>query len=146
MVKKKNILFICKHNIFRSRVGEEFFKKFNKNKKYRVDSAGIIKWNKRDLNTNEGYLAEKNVMKEIGVNFKVKSKSLSSSLLKKTDIVIIVADDVYPSLFKNTAFDGKVIAWKIPDIKSKDKNKEEIAHRTVKLIENKVRKFVKKLK
>jgi len=46
MVKKINILFICKHNLFRSQVAENFFNKLNKNKKYKSDSAGIIKWDK----------------------------------------------------------------------------------------------------
>ena len=142
----KNILFICKHNIFRSRTAEEFFKKYNKNKKYNSDSAGIIKWDIKDLKNNIGYETEKKAVKNFGINLRAKSKGLSSSLLKKTDILIIVADDVPISIFSDTSFWGKIIVWKISDVKAIDKNKKEIALKTIEYIEDKVKNFVKNLK
>ncbi|MBU1252642.1 MAG: hypothetical protein KJ905_03620 [Nanoarchaeota archaeon] len=142
----KNILFVCKHNIFRSRAAEEFFKKFNKNKKYRARSAGMMKWHKRDLDKDRGYAAEKKVAKEFGINLKVESKSLDSAVLKKTDIIVITADDVPASMFKENLFKMKLIVWKIRDVKVGDKNKEEIARKILRDIEIKVGKFVRDLK
>ena len=37
-----NILFICRYNRFRSVIAEGFFKKYNKNKKHKAKSAGLI--------------------------------------------------------------------------------------------------------
>jgi len=144
---KKRVLFICKHNLFRSQVAESFFKKMNENKKYIGDGAGIIKWNKKDLVGDKAYEMEKKVTRKLGVKIGRKSKPLSSSLLKKTDIVVIVADDVHPSIFKDEkSFKGKIILWKTTDVKAHHKNKEKVAMKTIKFIENKVKRLVKELK
>ena len=144
---KKRILFICKHNLFRSQVAESFFKKMNKNKKYIGDGAGIIKWDKKDLIGDKTYEIEKRVAKKFGVELGKKSKPLSSNLLKKTNILIIVADDVPDSIFREEEiFRGKVIVWKTKDVKAHHKNKEKIATETIKFIENKVKVLVKELK
>jgi protein-tyrosine-phosphatase len=145
MVKK--ILFVCKHNILRSRVAEIFFKKFNKSKKYKAESAGLIKWDKRHLVGDKGYEAEKIALRKLNLDFKPNSKGLSSSILKRIDILVIVADDVPPSIFRDEkAFDGKVVVWKIRDVKNKDKDKKKVAEDIIRHIEKKVREFVKELK
>jgi len=36
------ILFVCKHNRFRSKVAEAFFNKLKKNKKIKAESAGLV--------------------------------------------------------------------------------------------------------
>lgn len=142
----KKILFVCKHNIFRSRVAEMFFNKLNHNKNYNASSAGLIRWKKRDLKGVEGFLAEKKVAKKHGLSLKVKSKSINSSILKKTDILIIVANDVPASIFKKErSFNGKLIVWSIKDVKQKDKNKELVAEKTINFIENKVKNLVDNL-
>lgn len=144
---KKRILFVCKHNLFRSQFAEILFNKLNKNKKYTADSAGLIKWDKKDLAKDTAYKAERKVSKEKGIKLKKDSKGLNSSLLRLTDILIIVADDVPPSIFKkDKSFNGKIIVWKIKDVKSKDKRKEKIALNSVKFIEKKVKELVKRLK
>ena len=147
-MKKKRILFVCKHNLFRSQVAKIFFNRLNKNKKYVVDSAGLIKFNKKDLKGDDDvtYKIEKKILKEQGINLKGNSKGLSGSMLKRTDILIIVADDVPPSIFKKTGyFKGKIIIWKAKDTKPKDKRNEKIALNSVKFIEKKVKELVKKL-
>ena len=145
MVKK--ILFVCKHNLFRSQVARTLFNKYNKNKRYVADGAGVIKWDKKDLGVNAGFRAEKKACKEKGIILRGNSKGLSSTLLNATDILIIVADNVHPSIFKNDrSFNGKLFVWKIPDVKDNDRNKEKIAHKTIKFIDKKVKKFVGKLK
>ena len=146
MVMKKRILFICKHNIFRSQVAESLFKRINRNKKYFGDGAGIIKWDTKDLG-DESYKAEQRVAKRFGLKLGRKSKPMSSSLLKSTDILVIVADDVPSSIFKEEkSFKGKIIVWKTMDVKSHHKNKEKIATETIKFVEKKVKELVRKLK
>ena len=147
MVMKKRILFICKHNLFRSQVAESFFKKMNKNKEYIEDGAGIIKWNKKDLVGDKTYEIEKRVAKRFGIKLGKKSKPLSSSLLKSTNILVIVADDVPGSIFRDEKiFRGKVIVWKTKDVKAHHKDKEKVATETIKFIENKVKGLVRELK
>ena len=63
-MNKKKILFVCKHNVFRSRTAEVLFNKYNKNKKYSANSAGLIKYEKKDLIGDKGYHAEKDAWKE----------------------------------------------------------------------------------
>ncbi|MBU2615912.1 MAG: hypothetical protein KKC19_02305 [Nanoarchaeota archaeon] len=142
----KRILFVCKHNIFRSRVAEELFKKLIRKKNYKARSAGVIRWDKRDLRKDGSFEAEKRVAKKKGIKLSVKSRGLSSSLLKDTDIVVIVADDVSFEIFKDKSFGGKLISWKIPDVKDEDKNKEKAALEIILLIEEKIKKFVRRLR
>ncbi|MBM3232075.1 hypothetical protein FJZ21_01720 [Candidatus Pacearchaeota archaeon] len=143
----KRILFICKHNLFRSRVAEIFFNKLNENKEYQSSSAGIIRYYKRDLKNDSGYEAEKNIARRLfNIKLKVKSKSITSKILRKTNILIIVADDVPVEIFETEkSFSGKIIVWKIPDVKKKDKNKEIVARNTIKFIEKKIKDLVNNL-
>ena len=143
---KKRILFVCKHNLFRSQVAESFFNELNKNKKYIADSAGLIKWDKKDSKGDTSYKAEKKATEKKGIILNRNSKGLGSSMLKHTDILVIVADDVPVSIFKKADyFKGKIIVWKTRDVRENDKDKEKIAFRSVKFIEKKVKKFVKQL-
>ena len=146
-MKKKKILFVCKHNLFRSQVGEKFFNKLNKNKNYVAESAGVIKWNPKDLKGDKAYAAEKKVAAEKGIKMEKNSQGLSSSLLKSTDILVIVADDVSPEIFRtDKAFNGKIKIWKTKDVKARYRDKEKVASNTVNFIEKKVRNLVKTLK
>jgi protein-tyrosine-phosphatase len=109
MVKK--ILFICKHNRFRSKVAEAYFKKINKNKTYCASSAGIIK-HSAPFDKNQF-----NVAKSMGIIMKGPSRNLSEKLLEEQDIIINVADDVPEVLFNNKSYiKGEVYNWKIPDV------------------------------
>ena len=102
--KIKRVLFVCKHNRFRSKVAEAFFKKYNKKPGVKAESAAI----------KPDYIpVSKNVvkaLKEIGIN-KVnrKPRKLNSKILNKADLVVVVADDV------NRKFSKKIIVWKIKD-------------------------------
>ncbi|MBI2045135.1 hypothetical protein HYT23_03690 [Candidatus Pacearchaeota archaeon] len=111
MKKKKNILFICKYNRFRSRVAEAYFNKINKNKLINVKSAGIIK----------GFLpldkAQVRTAKSYGIFIKGKPKSVSSKMLSETDEIIIVANDVPKGIFKfKNRYIQKIHVWKVPDV------------------------------
>lgn len=142
----KNILFICRHNVFRSKAAEGFFKKYNKNKKYRAGSAGLFKWDKASLGKNKGYKAEKKVIKDFGIKLGGKSRGVNHSLLKRTDIIVIVSDDIPHIVFtKEDHYNGKVVVWKIKDVKKKTKDKGKTALQAIKEIEKKVKKFVREL-
>ncbi len=105
---KKRILFVCKYNRFRSRVAAEYFRKINKNKKFEVSSAGLIKG--EPINP----VSEK-IARGFGLNIHGKTRGLSSELLKKQDLVVIVADDVPPSVLKDHC--RKIIVLKVKDTK-----------------------------
>jgi len=130
-----NILFICKHNRFRSKVGEVFFNKYNRHSEYKAKSAGVA------LDPLYHYVA-KNVilaLKEKNAMVKSeKSQAINEHLLKWADKIIIVADNVDPCIFK-----GKdVEKWKIEDCSQEDLS--EIRKR-VGIIEKKVKDLVKKI-
>lgn len=111
------ILFICKYNRFRSRIAEAYFNKINKNKDIETSSGGVIR----------GFLPldelEVRVAKEFGLNIKGKPKNISMEQLKKSDKIIIVADDVPAILFDYALYKNKVETWKINDNTSNDKEK-----------------------
>ena len=101
----KNILFICKYNRFRSKIAEYLFNKFNRNKNYKAKSAGLVKGSPLNY-------FQKRVCKKIGIILKDPTTGLSSKLLKWQDILIIVADDVPPSIFRESRISGKkLIVW-----------------------------------
>ena len=124
---KINILFVCKYNVFRSRIAEAYFNKINKNKFIKAKSAGII----------ASGLASENqriALKQFGLNLDGKPRGLNVKLLKWQNIIIIVADDIPPIIFnKNKKYGKKIIVWKIKDVK-----KGEKISRTIRQIMEKV--------
>jgi len=131
------ILFVCKYNRFRSKVAEAYFKKVNRNKNIKIESAGIIKGNPISK-------FEKSISKEFGINIGGTPRTLSSKLLSKTDIIIIVADDVQKEIFRyNGKYIQKVLVWKIKD-NLNDKSKE--VEKIIKQIMKKVDDFVIEVK
>ncbi len=134
-MKKKvpRILFVCKYNRFRSVFAEAFFKKFNKNKKIKVRSAGIIQGN--PLSPEIIALGKKH-----NLVLKRGPRGLTSKLIKWQNLTIIVADDVPATIFdKNKEYGKKTIVWKIPDWK-KDNLKE--ANAIADSIEKKVKELI----
>ena len=129
-----NILFVCKYNRFRSLVAEAYFKKINKNKKIKVSSAGIIRGNpvsKLSLRTS----------KELGIKINKKPKGISSKLLSRQDLIVIVADDVPKRIFKfaDKGYITRTVVWKIADVKGKDRtniNKKKIIKEIIKRVDN----------
>ena len=76
-MNKVNILFICKHNRFRSKVAEAFFKKYNKNSKYEGYSAGLIP-GPYPLDKEQTKVAKK-----FGIKLTGKPKPITTNLLRK---------------------------------------------------------------
>ncbi len=132
---KMRVLFICKHNRFRSKVAEALFKRYNKNKAIREESAGT------HLDKKRPYVAKnvKKALKSFGVK-KVNSRprKITKLILARADLIVNVASDVR---FKAK---GKVIEnWKISDTSSHDY--PGILKRVSK-IDEKVRALVRKLR
>ena len=130
------ILFVCKYNRFRSRVADAYFKKINKNNKIKSSSAGIIIGNGAPLDNLQLMTAKKN-----GFNINGRLTSVSEQLLKKQDLVVIVADDVPICLFDGFSekmFKFKVIRLPIVDTASRSKN---VLDKKVKSIMKSVDKF-----
>jgi len=134
--KVKNILFVCKHNRFRSKVAEAFFNKFNKNKSYVASSAGLIPggYPLDDLQVK--------VAKEFGIKFKGKPQAITTDLLRWMNLMIIVADNVPREIFKNKKYGREELVW---NIKDDDGSGAEETYKVIKKIENKVKYFVRTL-
>ena len=134
---KKRILFVCKHNRFRSKVAEAFFNKFNKNKEYSASSAGLIP-GVYPLDVEQVRIA-----KEFKINLKGKPKPITTDLLKKIGTMIIVADNVPAKIFKNKYYGWKEYVWRIHDSFN---NKANETREIISKIRKRVIRFVENLK
>jgi protein-tyrosine-phosphatase len=113
------ILFICKHNVFRSRVAEEYFNKINQNKGVTVMSRGLVMGGSSDSE-------QRSVARELlGVNIAKRGPlPLKKDELEETDKIIVVADDI-PRVFFDyqiMTIQPKVEIWKIHDEQLKRKS------------------------
>ena len=114
-MKTKNILFVCKNNRFRSKIAKSYFEKINKNKNIKVSSAGVFAGSPITKKI-------KKIIKKVGLDITGKTRSMSTNLLKKQDLIIIVADDVPKSLFNNKPV-KKIKKFKIKDNYDLDEKK-----------------------
>jgi protein-tyrosine-phosphatase len=95
------ILTICKFNRFRSKIAQHLLKE--KYPQHTVISAGLIKGRPLDSNLISFYT-------ENGITFTKKRSALSEKLIKDSDILIIVANDVPKDIFlSGRVFIGKMI-------------------------------------
>jgi protein-tyrosine-phosphatase len=103
------ILFVCKHNRFRSKVAECIFGELNKNSKNSAESAGIL------LDPVRPYIADSvvKVMKEKGYSIEGKPEQFNKKMLKAFGMLIIVANNIEEELFSD--FKGRVMRWNIFD-------------------------------
>ena len=130
---KKNILFVCKWNRFRSKIAEALFNKYNRNPNYKAKSAGLIK--------GSPIKPVSPVIKEFGIKIKGPTMGISTKLLKWHNVMIIVADDVPKHLFKdNKKFGKKLIVWEIPDAKTDD---DREIRKIVKRIKRRIKNWLK---
>ncbi len=136
MKKKREVLFVCKYNRFRSKIAEAYFKQINKNRLMKARSSGIIEMN-NPLSFGE---KERNryLKKKHGIRFKIKSQGVSAKLLEKADKIIIVAGDVAKDIFNHHQWRNKVEVWKVKDESSANK-------KNIDLIVNQIKKKVKEL-
>ena len=141
-----NILFVCKHNVFRSKMAEAYFKKINKNKKIKIASAGIIKPDILNRTQKNIIKFQRKTARGFGIEIKDNANQMSLSLLKKQDLIIVVADNIPEKMFKDfyTKPTLKIVKWKIPDAKG-DKNDVFLIKEDIKRIIKKVDSLVKQL-
>ncbi len=132
-----NILFVCKHNLFRSVVAEAYFNKINRNSEIKATSAGIIPGIGDKRSTNQ-----EKAITERGLKLKSKPSGLSVSLLKKQDLIIVVADDIPLALFNNKNYIRQVTCWGIKDVLDNDWEK---SRQTITKIMTKVEELAKQL-
>ncbi len=132
------ILFICKHNRFRSKVGEAIFNSLNKNKKIVAESSGIL------IDEMHLYVSESviKIMKAKGYVVGGVPRRVDVKKINDYNMIIIVANNVQPEFFKNS-YSGKIIWWKIKDCDEKD---IDGIRKRVDNIKKRVRKLVDELK
>jgi len=143
-----NLLFVCKHNVFRSKIAEAYFNKINRNKNITASSAGIIKADILSKDEKELIKFQRKTAKEFEISVENGSQSLSISLLKEQDMIVIVADDVPLEIFNSKFYmkgNLKVVVWKIMDAKG-EKNDKLIIKKSIKEIIKKVDNLARKLK
>lgn len=109
------ILFLCKHNRFRSKVAEAIFNKLNNNKNINASSAGLILDELRPyVSLNVVNLLNKRGYSVLGFPCQITSKKINNH-----DLLVIVADNVDKRFFSDS-FKGKIIQWKIKDCSEDD--------------------------
>ncbi len=147
MTKQTNILFICKHNFFRSRVAKAYFNKINKNKNIKARGAGFINADKLVKKQKEIVAFQRKTAKKFGINIKGSRRMLTSSLIKKQDYIIIVANDIPKIMFNDKFYlkpTLKIIKWNIKDVE-KGKSYSELVKKDIKVIMKKVDQLNKQL-
>ena len=138
-----NILFVCRHNRFRSKVAEAVFRHNYKGAEVKTKSAGLA------VDIMHPYIARNVVLalKEKGISVRDDgAKRIDSFILKWADKIIIVADNVSPNMFKDKELiDGKqIIQWDISDtsesdfegIKKRINKIEKLTLDLIKMVEN----------
>lgn len=135
-----NLLFVCKHNRFRSKVAEALFRYHYKGDKIATKSAGLA------IDVMHPYVS-RNVLSFLrgkGISLRDEgAKKLDDFVLKWADKIVIVADNVSPDMFRGAEFiRGKpIIFWNIQDVSESDvpgikKRINEIEKRVLELIES----------
>lgn len=143
-MNKLKIHFVCRANIYRSRLAEGYFKKLTGDK-YEVSSSGVERW-RHPFNYKDKWA--KSLAEEHHIKLSSKSNQTTSSLLEKQDIVIFVRQDVYDLARKNYKFNkDKSIVWDIRDRRDYPllTKRKVRRYETWKAIENSVNKLVKSL-
>lgn len=108
-----NILFVCKHNRFRSKVAEAIFNSLV-NGKARAESRGLF------LDEIRPYVEESviNVMKDKGYEISGKPKQLGFQEMKNFDVLAVISNGIEKEFFDN--FKKKILIWNISDTDAKD--------------------------
>ena len=139
MKKITKILFVCKHNRFRSRVAEAYFNKIKPRKNIVTRGGGLI------VGTYPLDKTELIATRKLGLDIDGKPQALTMEKIIWADLTIIVADDIPSFLFDHyrANYKKKIIIWKIKDIKPSQGVKD--AEVIIKQIMSKVDRFVKSL-
>jgi protein-tyrosine-phosphatase len=111
-MKKLHIHFVCRANIYRSRLAEGYFKKLTGDK-YIVSSSGIERW-RHPFNYKDRWANM--LAKEHGFELSPKSIQSSSEIYSKQDVLVFARQDVYDGACHKYHFDKKkAVVWDIKD-------------------------------
>lgn len=111
-MKKLRIHFVCRANIYRSRLAEAYFKKLTGDK-YIVSSSGIERW-RNPLKFKDKWATM--LAKKHNLVLSEKSRQSSSHLFTEQDLLIFARQDVYDGACHKYHFDKKkAIIWDIRD-------------------------------
>jgi len=137
-----NILFLCKANLFRSRMSHVFFERYNTNESHNVDSAALV----YDFKTPHRLVVK--VMKEIDLDISNKiPKKVNQELIDWADLIVLMFPDLEEPL-NNFEIDNKEIEiWDVEDI-TVDHNEDAHLTKFIQsriIIEKKVKEFVENL-
>lgn len=130
-----NILFICVHNRFRSKVAEALFKKYNKNPKIQIKSAGVF------LDPLRPYIATpvKQALQEKAAPItNEQAVQCEEHLIDWADKIILVASNINPEIFPKE----KLEIWKINDASEHDLASIK---KIIDQIDEKVKSLIKKM-
>ena len=137
-----NILFLCKANLFRSRMAHEFFEMYNKNNNHIVDSAALI----YDFKTPHKLVI--NAMKEINVDISNKNpKKVNQDLIDWADLIVLMFPDLEEPLKKFEVADKIIEIWEIEDIVTSSNDDDRLSEfiKSRIIIEKKVKDFIQNL-
>lgn len=102
-----NILFVSKYNNIRSKLAEAYFNKHNKLKQLHAQSAGLFRGHPTPAEIME-------VARGHRLSLKTSQAAMSTYVLEKHDLVVLVADDVPTSIFrKDNPYINAFVLWKI---------------------------------
>ena len=131
------ILFVCRGNIGRSQIAEEFFRKYSK---HHVSSAGT-KADKNGKKVKDIPLAKDTIQaaKENDISIAEKDiKQLTEKMVKDADKIIVMAEkETFPKFLLNNK---KVIIWEVDDPKRKSKDETKVIAKHIKKL---VKNFIK---
>lgn len=109
-----NILFVSKYNTVRSKLAEAYFNKHNKLKQLHAQSAGLFRGAPTAASVMEAARLHR-------LSLKTSQSAMSTYLLEKHDLVILVADDVPTSIFrKDNPYVKAFVWWKVPAPNERD--------------------------
>jgi len=115
------IIFICKYNVFRSKIADAYFKKINKNKNITSICRGFIMGGLLDK-------TQEKIEKKFGLKTERKQNPVNLKELIKADKIIIVGEDIPKIMFNYQLFPlkKKVEIWEIKDEQKQNPKKVEM--------------------
>jgi protein-tyrosine-phosphatase len=129
------ILFLCNKNRFRSKIASTVFNSLNKKRELYAEDAGVLLDSyKPEIDDNV-----REIMKQKGYYISGRPGQFSKNLLKKFEMLIIVANSIEESLLSE--FHGRKFIWNIMncdacDVSEIKKIVEEIENKVKELIRN----------
>lgn len=108
-MKAYNLLFICQHNVFRSKVAEAYFNQIKDKEPINCASGGLFAHH--CLSEEQNKIAE-----EEGIYITGEPRNLTTSDLSKQDLIVIVSKEIPMSVISSQIYKKEILKWETPDI------------------------------